>query len=43
MGFENVLDAFTFVLDEIPEDLLHRYMKVRLTRSIQKSRRQRAT
>lgn len=41
MGFENVLDAFTFVLDEIPEDLLHRYMKVRLTQSIQESRRQR--
>ncbi|MFG6531116.1 MULTISPECIES: DUF6538 domain-containing protein [unclassified Sulfitobacter] len=41
MEFENVLDAFTFVLDEIPEELMHRYMKVRLTQSIQKSRRQR--
>lgn len=41
MGFENVLDALTFVLGEIPENLLHRYMKVRLTQSIQESRRQR--
>ncbi len=41
MEFENVLDAFTFVLDEIPEDLLHRYMKVRLTQSVQETRRQR--
>ena len=39
--FENVLNSFIFVLDEIPDHLLHQYMQVRLKQSVSEMRRER--
>lgn len=38
--FETMLESFTFVIDEIPEDLLRRYMHIRLQQTVTDLQRQ---